>query len=256
MCTLRHFPSLIQHCIEWSRDCFSGYFGDKINTIKLFFSDYATFKQDIYKKGSPKYQLDSLNDIKIFIDMIVKKDLKKICEYAVDEYTTNFDHKIQQLLISYPPDYKDKNGNDFWVGSKKLPHPIPYNPEDDLCLEYVYKLVFILSHALGIEFSKEEMNKENIKQITKGIKIKEMNKDFEKIDINKENENSSLKEENITGRIIGKNPNEEMKQEMIKIRQNSEDIPISIKINVSKLVKYEVSNSQNESSSNIFFLPP
>ena len=196
MCTLRHFPSLIQHCIEWSRDCFSGYFGDKINTIKLFFSDYDTFKQDIYKKGSPKYQLDSLNDIKIFIDMIVKKDLKKICEYAVDEYTTNFDHKIQQLLISYPPDYKDKNGNDFWVGSKKLPHPIPYNPEDDLCLEYVYKLVFILSHALGIEFSKEEMNKENIKQITKGIKIKEMNKDFEKIDINKEEEDEKNKQNN------------------------------------------------------------
>ena len=217
MCTLRHFPSLIQHCIEWSRDCFSGYFGDKINTIKLFFSDYDTFKQDIYKKGSPKYQLDSLNDIKIFIDMIVKKDLKKICEYAVDEYTTNFDHKIQQLLISYPPDYKDKNGNDFWVGSKKLPHPIPYNPEDDLCLEYVYKLVFILSHALGIEFSKEEMNKENIKQITKGIKIKEMNKDFEKIDINKEEEDEKNKQNN-------NQPQQNMEELTIEqIEKNSEE---------------------------------
>ena len=198
MCTLRHFPSLIQHCIEWSRDCFSGYFGDKINTIKLFFSDYNTFKQDIYRKGSPKFQLDSLNNLKIFIDMIVHKDLKKMCEYAVDEYTINFDHKIQQLLISYPPDYKDKTGNDFWVGSKKIPHPLPYNPDDDLCLEYVFKLVFILSHALGIEFSKEEMNKENIKKITKGIKIKEMDKNFEKIDINKEEEEEKNKENNQT----------------------------------------------------------
>ena len=198
MCTLRHFPSLIQHCIEWSRDCFSGYFGDKINTIKLFFSDYNTFKQDIYRKGSPKFQLDSLNNLKIFIDMIVHKDLKKMCEYAVDEYTINFDHKIQQLLISYPPDYKDKTGNDFWVGSKKIPHPLPYNPDDDLCLEYVFKLVFILSHALGIEFSKEEMNKENIKKITKEIKIKEMDKNFEKIDINNEEEEEKNKENNQT----------------------------------------------------------
>ena len=120
VCTLRHFPSMIQHCIEWSRDCFSGYFGDKINSIKLFFADYNSFKQDISRKGSPKYQLDTLNDIKIFIDMIIKKDLKKICEYAVDEYTKNFDHKIQHLLISYPPDYKDKNGADFWVAQKKF----------------------------------------------------------------------------------------------------------------------------------------
>ena len=199
MCTLRHFPSLIQHCIEWSRDCFSGYFGEKINKIKLFFSDYNTFKQDIYKNGSPKYQLDTLNNLKIFIDIIVKKDLKKLCEYAVDEYTTNFDHKIQQLLLSYPPDYKDKNGNDFWVGSKKLPHPIPYNPEEELCLEYVYKLVFILAHALGVEFSKEEMNKENIKKITSEIKIKEMQDDFEKIDINKEEEEDKKKGNNQEG---------------------------------------------------------
>ena len=26
VCTLRHFPSLIEHCIEWSRDSFYGYF--------------------------------------------------------------------------------------------------------------------------------------------------------------------------------------------------------------------------------------
>ena len=195
VCTLRHFPSMIQHCIEWSRDCFSGYFGDKINSIKLFFADYNAFKQDIRRKGSPKYQLDTLNDYKIFIDMIVKKDLKKMCEYAVDEYTKNFDHKIQHLLISYPPDYKDKNGADFWVGSKRLPHPIPYNPDDDLCLEYVYKLVYILSHALNIEFSKEELNKENVRKISREIKIKEMPKDLVKIDINKEEEEEKKKEE-------------------------------------------------------------
>ena len=194
MCTLRHFPSLIQHCIEWSRDCFSGYFGDKINSIRLFFSDYNSFKQEIIRKGSPKVQLEALSDFKIFIDMIVSKDLKKIVEYAVDEYTKNFDHKIQQLLLSYPPDYKDKNGADFWVGSKRLPHAIPYNPKDELCLEYVHKLVFILAHALGIEFSKDEISKENIKKISKEVKIKELDKNIVKIDINKEEEEEKNKE--------------------------------------------------------------
>ena len=196
MCTLRHFPSLIQHCIEWSRDCFSGYFGEKINSIKLFFSDYNSFKQDIYRKGSPKYQLECLSDLKIFIDMIVKKDLQKMCEYAVDEYTKNFDHKIQHLLLSYPPDYKDKNGADFWVGSKRLPHPIPYNADDDLCLEYVYKLIYILSHALGIEFTKDELNKENVKKLSREVKIKELAKNLEKIDINKEEEEEKNKGNN------------------------------------------------------------
>ena len=216
VCTLRHFPSLIQHCIEWSRDCFSGYFGDKLNSIKLFFSDYNSFKRYIYNKGSPKYQLDTLTEIKLFIDMIINKDIKKMVEYAVDEYTINFDHKIQQLLLSYPPDYKDKDGNDFWVGSKKLPHPIKYNPDDDLCLEYVYKFVYILSHALGIEFTKDELNKENIKKISRDVKIKEMDVNIEKIDIDKEEEEEKNKQ--------NKNQINEQKEELSveEIEKNSE----------------------------------
>ena len=209
MCTLRHFPSLIQHCIEWSRDCFSGYFGEKINSIKLFFSDYNSFKQEIFRKGSPKAQLDFLTNIKLFIDMIVTKDLKKMVEYAVDEYTKNFDHKIQKLLISYPPDYKDKNGADFWIGSKKLPHPIPYDANDDLSLEYVYSLVFILSHALGIDFTEVELNKDKVKELSKEIKIKELEKDFEKVDINKEEEEEKNKEQN-QNNIQSTQPTEEL----------------------------------------------
>ena len=222
MCTLRHFPSLIQHCIEWSRDCFSGYFGEKINSIKLFFSDYNSFKQETTRKGSPMAQLDFLSDAKLFIDMIVTKDLKKIVEYAVNEYTTNFDHKIQKLLISYPPDYKDKNGADFWVGSKRLPHPIPYDANDKLCLEYVYKLVFILAHALGIEFTKDELNKENVKNISKEIKIKELEKNFERVDINKEEDAEKNNNQNQNQNYNqGNQPNECLNIEQMEI--NSEE---------------------------------
>ena len=232
VCTLRHFPSLIQHCIEWSRDCFSGYFGEKINSIKLFFSDYNSFKQETIIKGSPKAQLDFLSDAKLFIDMIVTKDLKKLVQYAVDEYTKNFDHKIQKLLISYPPDYKDKNGADFWVGSKRLPHPIPYDANDNLCFEYVYKLVFILAHALGIDFSKDELSKENVKKISKEIKIKELEKFFEKVDINKEEENE--KNNQNQNNFQGNQPNECLNIEQMEM--NSEEQK-QAKIKVEEIFK-------------------
>ena len=63
-----------------------------------------------------------------------------------------------------------------------------------MCLEYVHKLVFILAHALGIEFSKDEISKENIKKISKEVKIKELDKNIVKIDINKEEEEEKNKE--------------------------------------------------------------
>ena len=64
VCTLRHFPSLIQHCIEWSRDTFSGYFGNIIYEVKQFFVNKNSFKENIIKEGSPKYQLDKLKILK------------------------------------------------------------------------------------------------------------------------------------------------------------------------------------------------
>ena len=49
---------------------------------------------------------------------------------------------------------------------------------------------------MNIEFSKEELNKENVKKISREIKIKEMPKVLVKIDINKEEEDDKKKEEN------------------------------------------------------------
>ena len=186
-CTLRHFPSLIQHCIEWSKDSFHGYFGDSLNEVKKFFNDLNEFKALIKREGSAPYQLAKLEYLKKQIDIIVTKDIKKMCQFGVDCYTDNFDHKIKHLLSIYPPDYKtqvDDKLVDFWVGSKRLPHAIKFDANDDLCLSYVIKFVQILSHAFGIQLSKEELSKENIKKICSEFKIPEfVKKENMRIDI-------------------------------------------------------------------------
>ena len=197
VCTLRHFPSLIQHCIEWSKDNFFGYFGNIIREVKRFFQDFNLFKENLKKEGSPKYQLEKLKLLKKHIDMIVNRDLNKICEYAIESYTENFDHKIQQLLISFPPNYKNKDGSDFWVGSKRLPHPIHFSTDIDLCLTYVIKFAQILSHSLGITLTKEELSKENIKKICLNIKVPEFIKKDIKIDLEEENKKVDNNQNNI-----------------------------------------------------------
>ena len=186
-CTLRHFPSLIQHCIEWSKDSFWGYFGNSLSEVKKFFNDLNEFKDLIKREGSPTFQLTKLEYLKKQIDIIVSKDLKKMCQFGIDCYTSNFDHNIQQLITIYPPDYKTKVNDklvDFWTGSKRLPHPIKFNPEDKLCLDYVIKFVQILSHAFGIPLKEGDLSKENIKKICADIKIPEfVKKQNVKIDI-------------------------------------------------------------------------
>ena len=230
VCTLRHFPSLIQHCIEWSRDIFSGYFGNIISEVKNFFINYDLFKQNIQREGSPKYQLEKLELLKTHIDIIVNKDIKKMCEFAIKNYTTCFDHNIQQLLISFPPDYKNKDGSDFWVGSKRLPHPIRFNTDIDLCLTYVTSFVHILAHSLGISLAEEQLSPENIKKICSTIKIPEFVKSDKKIDLDEEENKNNNQPLNLQTQ----NPSEELK---LKMEKESEE---------QKIAKKKVDEIMNE----------
>ena len=50
MCTLRHFPSQISHCIAWNRDVFNDYFITTVNDIKNYFTNFEEFKENIKKK--------------------------------------------------------------------------------------------------------------------------------------------------------------------------------------------------------------
>ena len=171
MCTLRHFPSIISHCIEWSRDVFNDYFVSTINEIKNYFTNFEVFRENMKKEGSATQNLEKLLEEKKLIEIIIHNDYDKLIEYAVKKYTDNFDWRIQQLLYNFPPDYKTQEGKLFWSGSKKLPHNIPYNPNDDLCFLFVKRYVFITSHAFGLKVTKEQLSDAYIKKVSAKVKI-------------------------------------------------------------------------------------
>ena len=87
--------------------------------MKEFFIDFKRFKESIRREGNYKSQLAKFSLLKIQIDAIVKRDISKMWEYAIKSYTQNFSHNIQQLLITFPPDCKTKDGLEFWVAQKE-----------------------------------------------------------------------------------------------------------------------------------------
>ena len=171
ICTIKHFPSIIIHCIIWSRDVFNEYFISIVNDIKNYFTNFETFKENLKKEGSATQNLEKLFEEKIIIEFLIHNDYDKLIEYAVKKYTDNFDFRIQQLLYNFPPDYKTEEGKPFWSGSKKLPHNIPYNPNDDLAFLFVKSYVHIISHTFGMNLTKEQMSDEYIKKISAKVKI-------------------------------------------------------------------------------------
>ena len=118
----------------------------------------------VLKKGSSIQNLIKLIRIKNIINFVINNDYDEVIEYAVKKYNDNFDWRIQQLLYNFPPDHKTEEGKPFWSGSKKLPHNIPYDSNDDLCLLFIKRYVYIISHSLGLNFTKEQLSDEYIKK--------------------------------------------------------------------------------------------
>ncbi len=47
LCTLRNFPSQIEHCIEWGRDLFSRLFVDRPNDVSKYIENSDAFLREL-----------------------------------------------------------------------------------------------------------------------------------------------------------------------------------------------------------------
>ena len=150
MCTLRNFPTLINHCIEWARDNFDGYFVNIIKELK----NLCENKQEYFKQLEkfPNYY-EKISDIKKVIEytkFIINKNYDDCIEIAFNEYIKTFNNNIIQILADNPPDALNEDGSKFWSGNKRIPIPLPFDPENKLIILYIKKYSEILANSLSI----------------------------------------------------------------------------------------------------------
>ena len=72
MCTLRNFPTLINHCIEWARDNFDGYFVNVLKDLKNFYSNKDEYLKQLEKLDNYDEQTKALNNIIKYSKFIIK----------------------------------------------------------------------------------------------------------------------------------------------------------------------------------------
>ena len=150
MCTLRHFPTSIEHCIEWARDNFDEYFVKAINDVKAFIEDRERFYLNLPQFGIPSDQIIKLNKIIRYTKMIINKDFKECINIALEEYNELYYNSIISILNKYPPDCLNKDGTKFWSGDKRTPKPIPFNTENKLSFLFIEKFAKILANSMSI----------------------------------------------------------------------------------------------------------
>lgn len=236
MCTLHNFPALIEHCIEWGREVFNTNFIENIMQLKNWAEKRETF-YDILKTEDLFTQLQILKNIKNLLIITKDNNYDKCLELAVYKYTENFDHKIRKLILENPEDKLNKDGSKFWSGSKRFPHPLKFDINDDLCFMFIKNYSTILARTLGIKFDNNDLY---IKSKIQNIKIPEFTeqdkKEENKIEITDLNSDEI---EELIQDLLKDSDNKEIS--MIKEEINKLDVDYE-KINIEKFEKDDDSN--------------
>lgn len=71
MCTLHNFPAMIEHCIEWGRDHFTGYFTGIVKDSQQLIENASSYFVELKKEGNSTLQLEK---VIILINNLVKLD--------------------------------------------------------------------------------------------------------------------------------------------------------------------------------------
>ncbi|CAM9241253.1 unnamed protein product [Chrysoparadoxa australica] len=152
MCTLRNFPSLIEHCIEWARAQFEDFFVVPFGEAKKFVSDRDDYLQQIKKqtvncpdKGKAASAiakaLEELTELQSTLTKAKGMTFAGCIAQAQMMFFNLFHSKIRQLIHNFPEDHTTKDGEKFWTGGKKFPRAADL---DAACAEHMN---FIISAA-------------------------------------------------------------------------------------------------------------
>ena len=179
MCTLRQFPSTIEHCIEWGKDKFEEYFKENIKIINNFIEQRLEYLNK-YKKEENIIKIEKYHKIKTLLSFMVNKDIYEIIENAIIIIKENYIDNIQKLIELYPENHIEK-GSLFWKGCKRFPSKLIFNKNDSLILEFIFSYTKIYCNIFNILYTNEEIEKKindsmnNLEQIIKKNNNKNIN---------------------------------------------------------------------------------
>ncbi|KAF1774487.1 Ubiquitin-activating enzyme E1, Cys active site [Phytophthora cactorum] len=148
MCTLRNFPSLIEHCIEWSRAQFEDLFVVPSTEAKKFVENRAAYLDQVKKatleNPNPKLvsaaivqELERLRSLRATLQTAKEITFEKCVTLAFELMTSQFRDRILQLIHNFPEDHLTNSGEKFWSGAKRFPQAVDkFDPENPLHLNF------------------------------------------------------------------------------------------------------------------------
>lgn len=149
ICTLKNFPNAIEHCIQWARDSFEGFFSKVPEEVNAYLSRGRDHLAELAKQGSSKRQaMESIHE-----SLVAAKPLsfEECVVWARFLFEDLFVSNIKQLLYTFPPGMKTSSGAPFWGGPKKPPTPVEFDLHDDTHMQFIVSAANLRASVFGLK---------------------------------------------------------------------------------------------------------
>uniref|UniRef100_A0A8C7JIC3 Ubiquitin like modifier activating enzyme 6 n=1 Tax=Oncorhynchus kisutch TaxID=8019 RepID=A0A8C7JIC3_ONCKI len=129
-CTLKSFPAVIEHTIQWARDKFESAFAHKPTIYNMFWQTHSSAEAVLQRMQ----QRETLEGAFQVVKLLSRRPSQWehciiLARLKFDKY---FKRKALQLLHSFPLDTRLKDGSLFWQSPKRPPSPIEFDLKDTL----------------------------------------------------------------------------------------------------------------------------
>jgi ubiquitin-activating enzyme E1 len=153
MCTLRNFPQVTDHCIEWARDQFELLFVKLGKTCEIYLEDPRQFENDML--GKSEGSIFETRALTSMMQAASNPSIGSAAQLAFDFFHFLFRDRILDLQATYPKNARiiTKEGVDkgpFWSEKKRYPTAAIFNPDDESHTSFLLSATCLFSVVLGV----------------------------------------------------------------------------------------------------------
>uniref|UniRef100_A0A8C5I8K7 Ubiquitin-like modifier-activating enzyme 6 n=1 Tax=Gouania willdenowi TaxID=441366 RepID=A0A8C5I8K7_GOUWI len=170
-CTLKSFPSVIEHTIQWARDKFENAFVHKPSMYNAFWQTHSSAEVVLLRMQAGESLESSFQVIKLMSRQ--PSQWEQCIAIARLKFEKYFKRKALQLLHSFPLDTRLKDGSLFWQSPKRPPTPIEFDLQDPLHFDFVVSTARLFAGIYNVPYSEKDLTEETVSRILSEVKIPE-----------------------------------------------------------------------------------
>ncbi|XP_034543207.1 ubiquitin-like modifier-activating enzyme 6 [Notolabrus celidotus] len=170
-CTLKSFPSVIEHTIQWARDKFENAFVHKPSIFNSFWQTHPSAEVVLQRMQTGESLEGSFQVIKLLSRR--PSQWEQCITVARLKFEKYFKRKALQLLHSFPLDTRLKDGSLFWQSPKRPPAPFDFDLNDSLHFTFIVSTARLFAETYNIPYSEKDLTEEAVARILSEIRIPE-----------------------------------------------------------------------------------